>query len=123
MVTKLPSILLKFDYAVGVVHRHEGGWVSDPSDLGGETNFGISSLIIQREGLTNEFLGLPADAPRTPGWLKAMKIEAATKVYHLLFWDKYGYERIADTMVATKVFDCSVNCGPSRAHTMALMNS
>lgn len=108
-----------FEEAIKVVLRHEGGWVSDPKDLGGETNFGISSLIIQREGITPEFLGLDPRTRGVPGWLKPMKVEAAEKVYRQLFWDKYGYAGIADQLVATKVFDCAVNCGPSRAHAMA----
>lgn len=112
-----------FEAAIKVVLRHEGGWVSDPKDLGGETNFGISTLIIQREGITNAQLGLPVGNPvidgRAPGWLQTMKVEAAERIYRQLFWDRYGYAGIADQLVATKVFDCAVNCGPSRAHAMA----
>lgn len=107
-----------FDEAIKVVLRHEGGWVSDPADLGGETNFGISTLIIEREHITNEFLGLPP-GPRTPGWLKQLAVEGAVRVYRLLFWDRFGYAGINDLAAATKVFDCAVNCGPARAHAMA----
>lgn len=108
-----------FNVAIKVILMHEGGWVDDPRDRGGETNFGISTLIIEREKITNEFLGLPADFKRTPGWMKSMKVEAAVKVYMQLFWDKYQYDLIGDQNMATKIFDCGVNCGPSRAHTMA----
>lgn len=107
-----------FEEAIKVVLRHEGGWVDDPADRGGETNFGISTLIIEREGITNEFLGMPA-GPRAPGWLKQLAVEGAVRVYRQLFWDKYGYGGIVDQVAGTKVFDCAVNCGPARAHAMA----
>ena len=107
-----------FEEAIKVVLRHEGGWVDDPADRGGETNFGISTLIIAREGITNEFLGMPP-GPRAPGWLKKLTLEGAVRVYRQLFWDRYGYAGINDLVVATKVFDCAVNCGPARSHAMA----
>lgn len=108
-----------FNEAIKVVLKHEGGWVNDPDDRGGETNFGISTLIVEREKITNEFLLMPADLKRDPGWMKLMKVEGAMKVYKQLFWDKFGYAAINDQNVATKIFDCGVNCGPSRSHTMA----
>jgi len=108
-----------FDKAIGVILTHEGGWVSNPADPGGETNFGISTLIIKRENISNADLGLDPNTQRVPGWMKAMKVDAAKNIYKKLFWDKYGYEQFHDQLVATKIFDCSVNCGPSRAHRMA----
>lgn len=108
-----------FPAAVKVILAHEGGWVDDPADLGGETNFGISTLIIEREHITPEFLGLDPATAHTRGWLKPMKVDAAVKVYRQLFWDRFGYEGINDLTAATKVFDAAVNCGPSRAHAMA----
>jgi lysozyme family protein len=113
-----------FNSAIPVILQHEGGWVSHPADPGGETNWGISSLIIQREGITNTDLGLSAGADpvidgRAPGWLRTMPMSAAVTIYKRLFWDKYGYGRIAGQVAATKVFDCAVNCGPARAHAMA----
>ena len=34
-------MLVKFDDIIKVVLKHEGGYVNDPKDPGGETNFGI----------------------------------------------------------------------------------
>lgn len=105
-----------FSKAIPVILKHEGGWVSDPADPGGETNFGISMLIIKREGLTKEQLGIQ---DWNPGCLKFMNQSAAVDIYKKLFWDRYGYSSIVDQNVATKIFDCGVNCGPGRAHGMA----
>ena len=35
--------LTTFNEIIEVVLKHEGGYVNDPSDLGGETNFGITT--------------------------------------------------------------------------------
>ena len=35
-------MLVKFDEIIEVVLHHEGGYVNDPKDPGGETNFGIA---------------------------------------------------------------------------------
>src|SRR5690606_38194878 len=42
--------------------------------------------------------------------------EQAIAIYKRDWWDRYGYGRIEDTAVATKVFDMSVNMGPATAH-------
>jgi lysozyme family protein len=108
-----------FDAAIAVVLQHEGGWVSNPRDPGGETNFGISTLIIEREGLKAEDLHLDPTTFKQPGWLKAMTVDTAKSLYRRLFWDRFGYGRISDELAATKIFDCAVNCGPPRAHVFA----
>ena len=35
-------MLTKFDDIIEIVLEHEGGYVNDPDDPGGETNFGIA---------------------------------------------------------------------------------
>lgn len=105
-----------FEKAIPVVLRNEGGWVDNPIDPGGETNFGISMLMVKREGMTPEQLGIP---DFELGSMKLMKVEVAVEIYRKLFWDKHGYGRIIDDACATKVFDCGVNCGPKRSHMMA----
>lgn len=115
-----------FDEAIPVILRHEGGWVDNPADPGGETNFGISMLMVKREGMTPTQLGIPGTWNATdsvwdfpPGAMKLMTVDTAKSIYRKLFWDKPGYGRISDQIAATKIFDCAVNCGPGRAHKMA----
>jgi lysozyme family protein len=103
-----------FDAAIGIVLQHEGGWVSDPDDAGGETNYGISMRLIQNLGLKPTDLGIPQDA-FTPGCLKGMPREAAILLYRDQFWLKNRYEDIVDQSAATKVFDAGVNMGPVNA--------
>ena len=39
------DMLTKFDEIIEVVLHHEGGYVNDPKDPGGETNFGIAKRL------------------------------------------------------------------------------
>jgi lysozyme family protein len=107
-----------FGPAIDVVLRHEGGWVCDPSDLGGETNFGWSMSTIHALGLKPRDLGIDQDE-FTPGCLKGMTAEKAAALYFTEFWTRYGYDRIVPQAPATKVFDAAVNCGPARAARFA----
>ena len=103
-----------FEAAIPVVLQHEGGWVSDPDDAGGETNYGISMRLIQKLSLRPRDLGIPQD-DFTPGCLKAMSRDAAMRIYRDQFWLKDRYGDLVDQTAATKVFDAAVNMGPASA--------
>lgn len=84
----------KFDKAIKVVLAHEGGYVNDPNDLGGETNFGISKRSYPTVDIKN------------------LTREQAVEIYRGDWWERYRYGDIEDLDVATKVFDLAVNMGP-----------
>ena len=114
-----------FDAAIPIILAHEcptpvapvgGGWVNDSRDPGGCTVYGLSTLIITRDGITAADLGIPDLAPQT---LKLVTVDAAKAIYRRLFWDRYHYEAISDQTKATKVFDVAVNCGPGNAARLA----
>jgi lysozyme family protein len=111
-----------FEAAIPVIMAHEGTdtnfWVCDADDLGGETVWGWSTKTIKSLGLTPRDLGLDRDA-FTPGCLKVVKKSVCQELYRKHFWDKYGFGNIADQTCATKVFDMSVNAGPTRACRLA----
>ncbi len=90
----------RFQHAVNVVLRHEGGYVNDPNDPGGETKFGISRRAYP-----------DLDIAR-------LTKEDAIKIYRRDWWEKYRYGRIEDANVACKVMDLSVNVGPQTAHRL-----
>lgn len=91
-----------FDKAIGRILENEGGYVDHPDDPGGATNFGISARFLK--GIRDE---------RHP---RDLTKEDAVELYRRNFWDRYGYGEIEDQDIATKVFDCSVNMGPSSGH-------
>lgn len=118
-----------FHVSIRVVLQHEGGWVNDPNDLGAETNFGISTLIIKRiqardkmtDAQMEQYLGINPGTIYKPGYLKCenrFTISAASAIYEKEFWLPI-YNSITDQTAATKIFDFAVNAGADHAHPVA----
>jgi lysozyme family protein len=104
-----------FNTAIEVVLRHEGGFVDNPNDPGGATDFGVSARWLKSKGLLEQL----EEGDRTQD--EVMAIREMTKAqasgyYKAYFWDFYKYQNLQAQPVATKVFDTGVNIGPSRAH-------
>ena len=104
-----------FDLAIGAILENEGGYVNNPNDAGGATNFGVSLRFLRDYPDYGDFNG---DGIVNVADIKSMTEEDACAVYKDLWWDKYGYGRINDQTIATKVFDLSVNMGAKRAHIL-----
>lgn len=90
----------KFGNAIKIVLKHEGGYVWDPVDPGGETNYGISK---------RQYPGLD---------IKELKLSEAMTIYKEDYWLRGKYNQIRNDNVAAKVFDTAVNMGISRANKM-----
>jgi len=88
--------MAKFEEAVCLTLQWEGGYVNDPSDLGGETNFGITKRDHPNEDIRN------------------MTVARAKQIYQEGYWkDLYG--QINSQIVANKLFDMGVNMGVGTA--------
>lgn len=86
-----------FEKAVGHVLRHEGGYVNDPQDPGGETIYGITRR----------------DHPEV--WANGRpSIETAKAVYQEDYWAPLKCDSLPYPL-ALMVFDTGVNCGNRRA--------
>ncbi len=85
-----------FQQGIKFVFRWEGGYVNDPNDLGGETNFGISKKAYP-------YLEI-----------KEMTKELAEEIYHRDYWVKAGCFELAYPLDIV-VFDTSINLGVRRA--------
>lgn len=85
-----------FDEAFKIVVGHEGGYVNDPQDPGGETKFGISKRAHPRLDIAS------------------LTLEHAKEIYRRDYWDKCACH-LMDPGLALIVFDASVNNGPSQA--------
>ena len=83
-----------FDECVDFVllDRIEGGYVNDPRDPGGETNFGISKRSYPKVNM------------------KTLTREGAVEIYKRDYWDAAGCDDLP-SKVALVVFDCAVNQG------------
>lgn len=92
--------MASFDVAIRTVLGHEGGYVDDPVDRGGETKWGISKRSYPHLDIRN------------------LTREQAVAIYREDWWNRYGYARIADQALATKVFDLAINMGAKPAHRL-----
>jgi lysozyme family protein len=83
----------------------EGGYVNDPDDSGGETNFGITIAVARAW----EYHGAMIDLPR----------EIAFDIYESLFWNALKLDQIStiSESVAAEIVDTAINMGQARATT------
>jgi lysozyme family protein len=89
-----------FLLAVKTVIDHEGGYVNDPQDPGGETKYGIS-----RRSYPNLDI-------------RELTPEQAIAIYWRDWWTAFRYGAIRSYPIAAKVFDLAVNIGPVKAHKL-----
>lgn len=89
-----------FYKAVEKVLQVEKGYVNDPDDLGGETNWGITKKTARLAGYF--------------GPMKSMTKKQAKDIYKNRFWDKLGLDEIADDSekLAYEMFELGVHSGP-----------
>lgn len=86
---------MSFESAVAHVLREEGGYVDDPRDPGGETNYGISKRQYPDVDI------------------KALTIDGAKAIYRRDYWSRLPKQ--LPEPVDELVFNCGVNCGVSTA--------
>jgi lysozyme family protein len=87
---------MKFEKAFEIVIGHEGGYVNDPLDKGGETKYGISKRAYPNLDIKNLTL---ADAQR---------------IYKADYWDKAKSEDVPE-FIRYIHFDAAVNHGVGMA--------
>jgi lysozyme family protein len=81
-----------------LIHR-EGGYVNNPNDKGGETNYGITLVRARAYGYKGPMQTLPR--------------ATAAMIYRDLYWSAPHFDAIATTMptLAEELFDIAVNMG------------
>ena len=75
---------LNFSQIFNRLIGHEGGYVNDPRDPGGETNWGITKRTAQANGYT--------------GNMKTMTRQQAYEIYYRAFWLRYNCEQMPDAV-------------------------
>ena len=85
-----------FDAAFEALIGHEGGYVNDPRDPGGETKFGISKRAYPNVDI------------------KSLTLDAAKAIYRKDYWGPAQAEALP-ACVAFDVFDMAVNSGVKTA--------
>ena len=97
-----------------VIFDHEGRKYSNhPHDAGGPTKYGVSLKFAQqygdRDGDGKADLDLDGDGDVDADDIKLMTPEVAAVVYRSEWWGRYGYDRILDVGIATKVMSLAIN--------------
>lgn len=82
------------------VLRYEGGYVNDPRDPGGATNYGITIATARANGYTGSMRAIPMDLVRS--------------IYRKKYWDVVSGDALPAGLDLC-VFDYAVNSGPARA--------
>ena len=91
----------KIKAIIDAIIAREGGYVNDPRDAGGETNWGITKAVA-----------------RANGWTRPMK-ELPRQVAYTIYWQRYvqdpKFDRILalNAAIAAECIDTGVNMGPS----------
>jgi len=91
---------MNFDQAFERLLGHEGGYVDDPDDPGGETNWGITIAVARAEGYTGPMRDLP--------------MAKAKDIYRAKYWAPVHADELPDS-VRFDVFDAAVNHGASQS--------
>ena len=90
------TVLTTFDEIIDLTLEHEGGYVHDPKDLGGETNFGIAKRFYPDV------------------YIKNLTKEGAKDIYKKDYWDKNKIDDVSDDLKHI-YFDMCVNQGRGTA--------
>lgn len=96
-----------FKIALKRVLKHEGGYVNDPKDKGGETNYGITIGTARQFGYTGSMRNIP--------------MSVVENIYKARFWDALNCDELAEKYgfaFAFQLFDAGVNHGVGNAKRM-----
>jgi len=93
-----------FDEIIEVVLEHEGGYVDDPDDRGGATNWGVTQAVYE------DFVGYKCDKEE----IKNMDEDTAKEIYYEKFWKPSRADKLPAEVRET-YFDMVVNHGQGGA--------
>jgi len=108
--------MAEFKEAYAITSAHEGGYVNDPVDRGGETYRGIARVHHP------EWSGWKRvdAARRKAGFPRSLNTDRTLQnnvkaFYKQAYWDRFRGDEISDQAVANELYDTGVNMGVRRA--------
>ena len=96
--------LTEFDDIIQVVLKHEGGYVDDPDDRGGATNWGVTQAVYE------DYVGYKCDKEE----IRNMTQEVAEEIYYEKYWKPSKADKLPEEIRQT-YFDMCVNRGQGGA--------
>ena len=100
MATKENPLIAR---VIDAILRAEGGYVNDPQDKGGETNFGITVAVARANGYTGPMRNMPEAVAR------------AIYTARYITEPKFDQVLALHAGIGAEVIDTGVNMGPHRA--------
>ncbi|MBF0247564.1 MAG: hypothetical protein HQL36_05765 [Alphaproteobacteria bacterium] len=101
----------RFNDFIEKMYGREGGYVNDPNDYGGPTNFGITKNALEAYQEKHGGLGKGGEAVRVENLTR----EQAKVIYKTSYYDFYRIGEIKDDGLAQQAFDLHVNSRPETA--------
>jgi lysozyme family protein len=95
------------DEVIDIVLQFEGGFVNNPNDHGGPTNFGITAADLGRF--------LKQTTPATEDQVRKMTAEQARAIYRKWYIDEPGFSDVTSSALKLVLIDSSVLFGVGRA--------
>lgn len=95
-----------FNQAVQILLRHEGGYVCNPKDPGGATNFGITIPTLAK------YRGVDITTLSATD-IQGLQQSEAIAIYHSMWWEKMLLDQVQSQQVATVMLDQGVLFGAS----------
>jgi lysozyme family protein len=94
---------MALDEMLAALLKNEGGYVNNPNDPGGETNYGITKAV----ALANGF----------HGDMRTMTRQDATAIYRRVYFEAPHFDSVfaINPSIAAELFDTGVNMGPEKA--------
>jgi len=109
-----------FETSLEKILAHEGGYVNDPDDPGGETYKGIARAMHSkwngwvRIDMCKNQSGFPANLEKDDELQNAI-----AQFYQVNFWDALSADNITNQLVADSIFDFAVNAGLKTSASLA----
>lgn len=111
--------MANFKLAFDKVVLHEGGYVNNPNDKGGETFMGITRKYHSTSPLwkiIDDYKTKYSTRNLTAALKKNSEvINYVCNIYKIGYWDKFNLDKLASQSVANEIFDTAVNMGISKA--------
>jgi lysozyme family protein len=113
--------MAEFKPAVEFVLKNEGGFVDNPNDSGGVTNFGISLRFLREiPDINLRKYGIFVEPDLlTVGHVNNLTKDQAELIYKGEFWDAAPFSEIIDRNICNYIFDCCVLHGLSQGIKIA----